>query len=88
MKTVWKYPLKMEVFTEQPVEVPSCAKLVHVGWIGNSPALWFEVDSEERVKEARHFVVYGTGRQMGDGVHRGTVINDGYVWHIYEVFRA
>ena len=85
MKTIWKFPINPG---PQTVNIPIGAKFLSVNTQGvSSPAMWFEVDSNTP-PEARHFVVFGTGFDMGDfeGKYLGTFLIEmgALVFHLYE----
>lgn len=88
MKTIWRYCVPIH---KEPVEIdiPEVAKLLHVGQQDDKKEVnfWVEVDPAA-VKKTRTFIVYPTGYRMNpdlDLKHMGTVIDDGLVWHLYEI---
>jgi len=47
--------------------------------------IWLEIRQPDETLEERTFVVYGTGRHVTDGdVYVGTVLDESFVWHLYE----
>lgn len=47
-------------------------------------SLWFEVDPSRAPANAT-FRVFGTGHEIPDKcVHRGSVVINPFVWHVYE----
>jgi hypothetical protein len=98
MKTVWKYLL--QVGRVNIIGVPAQARVVlaAIDPVSGSPAIWIETEppvvgrglgsepmGDDVIKEARRFVVRGTGAEIDEGeVHVGSMIDRAFVWHIYE----
>lgn len=94
LKTIWKFDISLAK-VKHAVEMPLHAKIVHVGmkpqdtqsW-GTIPvfSIWAEVETETSLRKTRTFYIVGTGHEIPDqSQHIGTmVMNDSYVWHIYE----
>jgi hypothetical protein len=87
MRTIWKFPIELEVFSEMLHEG---YEVLHVGLQegldGKSiPCLWVEVETTRPARPA-FFRIYGTGHPI-DSVarHLGTWIVPPFVWHLYEV---
>lgn len=84
MKTVWKFPL----LSTGPawVNLPFGSEIVHVG---RDPAtglisIWAEVDPAQS-HMTLVFQIIATGETIPPGFrHRGTVIIESFVWHLYE----
>ena len=88
MRKIFKYTAPVsDHFT---IELPRGAQFRHIdrdpGRADLTLALWFEIDTDECDKTRRTFYVFGTGHEVSVwGVtFLGTVIMDGFVWHIYE----
>jgi hypothetical protein len=88
MRTIWKYPLALRPGLQE-MRIPMGAILRHVAQQGESPTLWFDLDSQAD-KESRYFVLAGTGTEIPAGlvVYRGTCLDGDYVWHVYETERV
>jgi hypothetical protein len=85
-KVIWKFAVPLSYATE--MEMPSGAEILHVGLQKDEIFLWAKVDpNAEKVK--REFMVEGTGqppnRRLHDATHLGTVSQDVFVWHVFEV---
>jgi hypothetical protein len=82
--TVWKFPLRLSM--GQWVEMPQGARIVHVGLQDAVICAWAIVDPDAPI-EHRVFRIVGTGhREIIDGsTYLGTVQQDVYVWHVFEV---
>ncbi len=88
MKVIYKY----EITALDPVKTfqwPEGSKVVHVG--SQEPAtmqIWVEINDQlgpSEDPEERTFEVYGTGHHIHDSeVYVGTVLDDPFVWHLYE----
>ena len=86
MKTVWKYPLKLDMDNLQRVQLPAGAVIQHVNAQNDIPTMWAEVNPDRNVDEVRYFSVVATGASVPDkSVYIGTIHIDWTVWHIYEV---
>lgn len=90
MQTIWKYVFPLD--TNQTVELPTGAKVIHVAGIRDEVTAWFLLDPiafllDPTAKlEQRKFSVYGTGHKISDrAVYVGTAICDPFVWHLFEI---
>ena len=87
MKTIHKFPLGLEVGQPIAVEVAHNARILHVDVQHGMPCLWMLTDTA-LVPGVRYFVLTGTGfnlNSLDTDRHVGTVIIDGFVWHIFEI---
>lgn len=88
MRTVWKYTMKLREEEGLLLGLPTGNKLVGIAMIPNSHhelGFWFELDTELPGNEQRCFTVLGTGHPIADNlVHRCTVRDEQFVWHVYE----
>lgn len=87
-KTIWKYPVSD--IGEVTIPMPAGSKVVFVAGdpSGISPAFWAEVDQSAPI-EFRKFQIVGTGHDIPPyAIHRGTVIQGPFVWHLYEILAA
>lgn len=86
MSAVWKFPLATAL-TDNALEMPKGAKVVHVGIQGERICLWAIVDMQAPV-ETRVFQIVGTGHEeVKEGMaHVGTVQQGPWVWHVFEVW--
>ena len=81
---------KYELYFGRTVYLPKGAKILSVGCQGDGLFLWAEVDPNETRKEARLFIVYGTGHDIEspEKVRKfvGTALMHGgsLVWHVFE----
>lgn len=89
MKTIYKYPLKIE--TPQTIILPIGAKILSIQNQLDEAVLWAIVDNNVKT-EQRHFYFFGTGHELpevfGTDLNYITTIqqDDGnYVWHIFEI---
>lgn len=84
MKTIYKYPI--DITDRQNVSMPHGAILRHVGLDPTGAlCLWAEVDTEN-ARQTMTIRVYGTGHTLTEaGRHLGSVTQDEFVWHVYEV---
>jgi hypothetical protein len=83
---VWKFPFELKDDVE--IQMPTGARVVHVGSQHNIPMLWALCDAEAEV-EARCFRVAGTGHPIPESVvdnYVGTFMMMGghLVWHVFE----
>ena len=86
MSAVWKFTLATAL-TDNALEMPKDAKVVHVGIQGEHICLWAIVDTQASV-ETRVFQIVGTGHEeVFEGMaHVGTVQQGPWVWHVFEVW--
>lgn len=87
MNVIYKYKLDP---TWRKIDMPKCAKILHVGEQFNEVCIWAEVDTDNAM-ETRTFEVFGTGHQIPYDIgasrnYVGTVMLDGgsLVFHVYE----
>lgn len=82
-RQVWKYTL--ERFGPSSLSVPIGAEILSVQVQGASVAMWALVDPSAPLV-VRSFLLAGTGHDLPDGglVHRGTVLDGVFVWHVFE----
>ena len=84
--TIWKFPFHLE--DEVELRMPQEARILHVGIDPAAPrlALWAAIDPKVPAV-TRTIRVRGTGHPLGQadpGAHLGTVIQHGFVWHIFD----
>ena len=63
MITIYKY--KLEICSEQYIEMPIDAKILFVGVINETPYLWAQVCTDNKT-EMRRITTYGTGAPSYD----------------------
>ncbi len=83
-KTIWKFVL--EVTDEQEINMPVCAKVIHVGVQGGLDlCIWAIVDPTADLAP-RRFLIFGTGNPMPvrPGNYLGTAHVGQFVWHVFE----
>lgn len=84
MRRVYKYPLEL-VDHPQLVHMPGDAAIVHFAMQGDIPTIWAIVDPYLSSREARNFVIRGTGHNLNEELHYiGTTQHDAFVWHLFE----
>ena len=84
-QTVYKYQLSHSIGAPQEVDLPKDAAILHVDDQAGVITLWAQVDPHAPLV-TRRFAVFGTGDDLPqDAVHRGTLLQHPYVWHIYEL---
>lgn len=81
MVSVWKFefPIK-ETFV---LDIPFNAKFRSLQLQGDTPCMWFEVETSAP-KEKRVFHIVGTGHEVKGNAYVGTFQTPPYVWHVYE----
>lgn len=90
MRTIWKYTMRLRVDDKIGFDLPKNSKLVSVAMMPDTAhelGFWFEIETGEpsTVYEVRNFAVVGTGHPIEDNlVHRCTVRDHEFVWHVYE----
>ena len=85
MKTIWKFPLESQEYSE--IEMPHGAEVLAAQVQNKTICLWATVDPEAP-KQPRMFQICGTGISMLEHVERNyiaTVQIGPYVFHIFEV---
>ena len=85
MRTIYKYELIVQD-DPQIISMHEGAKILHVGLQKhNTISMWAETETETSII-TRKFVVVGTGYPITFfGYYVGTVIDQPFVWHLYEV---
>ena len=79
MRTIWKYPLG------RVLALPDGARLIKVARQAGELTLWALVDTEAPLAP-HHFEVCGTGHPAPpDSSYVGTVFDEPFVWHVFEV---
>lgn len=85
MRTIWKFEIYPGPVS---VNIPVGGTFLSVQTQGDCPVMWFEIPDDKAPTEARHFVSFGTGFNMGDfkGKYLGTFqLNMGaLIFHLYE----
>ncbi len=84
MKTIYKYPLTG--INVQTVQMPVGAKILHAAYQANTIMLLALVDDNAPLEE-RKIGVWGTGHEVDQEFlkHIGTVVVDGFLFHVFEV---
>lgn len=83
MKTIWKFPL--DIVGTNRVDMPVGAHVISVKTQHGRPTIW-AMCAPENMLEQRIFRIVGTGHLFNPQghMHIGTVIIDGFVWHVFE----
>lgn len=85
MKTIWKFPLRID--DEQYIDMPRGSKMLSVQLQGNEPYLWAEVDDSYPV-EPHLVVMMGTGHPKSHKADRFVDIfqmaGGSLVFHVYQ----
>ena len=93
MKTIWKYPFKID--NRFSLDMPKGAEILHVQSQNMAPHLWAMVDTEAGTIK-RWFRIYGTGVEIVGKIewvddeaeirHVGTFPMAGsqLIWHLFE----
>lgn len=83
---IYKYP--MEMLRLQFIEFPAGAKILSVANQNGTICLWASIlnPDADAATRRRAIEIIGTGDQVSkaDRTFIGTVLMDGYVWHIFE----
>lgn len=83
MKSIYKYVIRGRHSTQ--FDMPLESKIVHADIQNGEFCIWAQVDTS-RSTERRYFTVVGTGWELEDDmIHRGTVLEGSFVWHIMEI---
>jgi hypothetical protein len=83
MRTIQKQIFQL-IKGVQTKRVPIGAKLLFVAIVRGQVCAWFEVNAEATLLD-RFFHIVGTGWEIPPRAqHRGSLIDDPYVWHLYE----
>ncbi len=83
-KRVLKYVIKVD----RPLTIPLTEgwKYLHTDSQYSNITMWLEVPDSGETKE-HTFEIVATGQPIKDSAeHKGSILNNGYVWHIYEMF--
>ena len=84
MRRIYKYPLEL-VAHPQLVHIPGDATIVHFAMQGDIPTIWAIVDPHSSAREARNFVIRGTGHNLHEELqYIGTTQHGLLVWHLFE----
>lgn len=90
-RAVWKFPLTAP---NQLLSVQEPGVVRHVHWQHDTPTVWIEVDPDDsRGTRQRRFEVVATGERWDKPtgplgyVYHGTAhdLDNGHVWHVYEI---
>lgn len=85
MRSVWKYPLRLERGDEQDFDMPAGARVVHVAPQAGVATLWADVETSAAVLR-RRFLIVGTGYPApDDGEHVGSWQQGSFVFHLFEI---
>ena len=83
-----KQVLKYALYGTGPINVdmPAGAIVIHCDWQKGRPHLWALVDTDVEAIYTRVFYVVGTGWDIDFSIkdHIATILEDGYVWHVFE----
>lgn len=84
MQIVYKFQLRIGN-SVQRFDLPVEAKPLHVAMQDGKLQMWVLLDPTTMTIK-RRFVVYGTGQYIlpPHARHVGTVLDDMYVWHVFE----
>jgi len=67
-------------------EMPKKAECICVQMQNDNICAWFLQDVDDKEIVPRKFTIYGTGHDIPiHDKYMGTVQNDGFVWHVFEV---
>jgi hypothetical protein len=83
MKTVWKFPIKIE--DVQSIEMPHGAMILHAGLDPTGqPCVWAGVRSEIKTSKQTVYVT-GTGHPIPEGptAYVGSFNQGTFVWHVW-----
>lgn len=88
MKTIYKYQL--QTVDEQSIPMPYGAEVLCVQVQFNNPVLYAIIDTEEKTKIYKSFIISGTGHELpslSDKKYIGTyqLFNGNLVFHVFEV---
>jgi len=82
---IWKYKFPLTDFI---LQLPKGTKILDALMQGEYPCLWALLDPNAD-KEERRFIVMGTGQTFPKLelklTHISTFLENGYVWHLFEV---
>jgi len=82
-EVIFKYPLKTMVSI---IEIPASAKILCVQMQHGVATIWVQLAKDDPTTK-RSFAFVGTGSELPSQckTYIGTIQDDGYVWHIYEI---
>jgi hypothetical protein len=82
---IWKYVITDSDGEQFAMPFGAIFRHIDIDPDRKGPALWFQVDPD-RARETRTFAVFATGEQVPvDFEYVGTVKDDRYIWHIFEI---
>jgi len=85
VKTVWKYRLP-EPGHSSYIPMPPGATIVHVALQGAWVYMWAIADPTKIADQVRRFAVVPTGQEVPESAtYLGTVHDQGFVWHAFEI---
>jgi len=88
MKRIWKYEINLSE-REKTFTMPRGARIVHIdSQVPDVITFWAIVDVFVNMElEDREFGIMATGRDIPDeySYYWGTVLDNKYVWHLFEV---
>ena len=89
MRAIHKFLLEPNTSS---VYMPQGAAILHVHMQGGMPAIWALVDVDSKPYKLRHFHIAGTGQPIPEEIDElmtplyiGTVHQEPFVWHVFEV---
>ncbi len=85
MKVIYKYPIEYTQDIKE-INMPDLYQVIHFNAIEGKLFVWAEVEPfSDPVPQ--YFILYGTGWAHKDILQEyiGTVIVEGFVWHLYEI---
>ena len=81
MRTIYKYKLAAGVGATMSLLLPRFSNIVHFAYVNEQFFIW--VDHElDNLRDEYLFDIVGTGWPIKNGRHAGTVIHNGFVWHL------
>jgi hypothetical protein len=81
-----KYRISSDTSHQVGVPMPARAAIRAVGLQGSHIYVWAETQGGDPMTITRTFRVIPTGGDLPDeGTYLGTVFEQGFVWHVYEV---
>lgn len=83
MRVIHKFPIRTD-YPSTTVMMPVGSKIIHVAMQGDTLMLWAEVEPDAQM-ESRRFAVAGTGWLVPPGKHLGSVFQEKFVWHVYDM---
>ena len=73
MKSIWKYPLKIEDYQE--VRMPMGAKALTIQVQGGAPCLWAMLETEEKTTALYPVWMHGTGHPADEAAQLGRYVS-------------